>query len=318
MPDARRPTVAVLKGGVSAEREISLVTGEQVEAGLRDAGFPVVSVDTGASDFIERIQGSGADVAFVCLHGRFGEDGTVQGLLDLIGMPYVGCGVLASALAMDKAMSKSVFVARGILTPGHVCLHAKDAWDAGDLVAQVGERSVVKPVREGSAIGVTIVHSVEELPVAIEEAFHHDDDILVEEFVDGVEVTVGVLGTAEPRPLPTLEIVPEHEFYDYESKYVPGMSRHIIPARVSDEANAECMRVSVEAHRALGCRGLSRVDVIVTPDERVFVLEVNTIPGMTPTSLLPDAARAAGIEFPELCAMLVAGGLEDAQAPACW
>jgi D-alanine-D-alanine ligase len=156
-----------------------------------------------------------------------------------------------------------------------------------------------------------IVHERSELRPAIEEAFTHDDLVLVERFLDGVEVTVGVLGNDEPEALPTLEIVPENEFYDYESKYQPGMSKHIIPARVSEEAQAECRRLAVASHLALGCAGMSRTDTIVTPDGTVYVLEVNTIPGMTSTSLLPDAARAAGIEFPELCERLVRLALEQ-------
>jgi D-alanine-D-alanine ligase len=313
-----KPTVAVLKGGRSAERDISLVTGGQVEEGLREAGFSIVSIDTGEADFFDRIRECGADVAFVCLHGRFGEDGTIQGLLELIDMPYVGCGVLSSALAMDKAMSKAVFVARGVPTPEHVCVRTGDPVDIEELTGIIGERSVVKPVCEGSAIGVTIVHSVEELPAALEEAFLYDDDVLVEGFVEGVEVTVGVLGTgASAEALPTLEIVPEHEFYDFVSKYEPGMSQHIIPARISDAAQEACARIALQAHRVLQCRGMSRVDLIVAPGDDVYVLEVNTIPGMTPTSLLPDAARAAGIEFPQLCERLVSDALSEGPAPAC-
>lgn len=312
-----KPTVAVLKGGRSAEREISLVTGRQVEEGLAAAGFPVVSVDTGEPDFIDRIKESGADIAFICLHGRYGEDGTVQGLLELIAVPYVGCGVLASALAMDKAMSKAVFDAKGIPTPPHVCVRKGEQVDLSAAAAAVGEKSVVKPVREGSAIGVTIVESAEEIPGALEKAFEFDDDVLIEKFVEGVEVTVGVLGTTTPEALPTLEIVPVNTFYDFDSKYVPGMSEHIIPARVGDEANEECKRIAIDAHRALGCRGMSRVDLIVSPDGGIYVLEVNTIPGMTPTSLLPDAARAAGIDFPDLCSRLVMEALAEGKAPAC-
>lgn len=313
------PAVAVLMGGRSAEREISLVTGEQVASGLRQAGFDVVTIDTGSPDFLTALQECGADVAFICLHGRFGEDGTVQGLLELIDMPYVGSGVLASALAMDKAMCKAVFLSKGIPTPAHVCYCADEIEDVGAarFVAEsdlsFGPPWVVKPVREGSALGVTICRSKEEVPVALEEALSFDRDVLIEEFVEGVEVTVGVLGTGRSaEALPTLEIVPEHDFYDFESKYEPGMSEHIIPARISEAAQRKCEEAALAAHRAIGCRGVSRVDLIVAPDDQVFVLEVNTIPGMTPTSLLPDAARAAGIGFSELCARLVRDAMSDA------
>lgn len=302
--------VAVLKGGRSAEREVSLNTGAQVAAALKERGFDVVEIDTGDDDFVTELSRSEADVAFICLHGRFGEDGTVQGLCELIEKPYVGSGVLASALAMDKVMSKHFYAYAGISTPDYVVLQRGQDVDIAGIVDRLGHKTVVKPANEGSAIGVTIAHDHAELPAAIGLAFKYDRTVLVEKFVSGVEVTVGVLGNEHPFALPTLEIVPEHEFYDYESKYLPGMSRHIIPARVSEAARAECERLSVAAHNALGCRGMSRSDLIVAEDGNVYLLETNTIPGMTTTSLLPDAARAAGIEFPELCQRLVELALE--------
>ncbi len=305
-----RLLVAVLKGGRSAEREVSLNTGAQVAAALLEAGYRVVEIDAGEDDFISRLQDQRPDVVFICLHGRLGEDGTVQGLLELLDMPYVGSGVLASALAMDKVMSKHVFAFAGIPTPAYAALRRGDPVDTDALTAALGPKTVVKPANEGSAIGVTIAHSSVELPGAIETAFEHDDSVLVEKFVTGIELTVGVLGNRDLEALPTLEIVPEHEFYDYESKYIPGMSRHIIPARIPEAAQAECARLAIEAHRVLGCRGMSRTDIMIAEDGAAYVLEVNTIPGMTTTSLLPDAARAAGIEFPELCARLVSYAVE--------
>jgi len=307
-PDVR--AVAVLMGGTSAEREVSLNTGAQVAAALRECGHTVTEIDTADLGFIEILRAGEFDVVFICLHGRFGEDGTVQGLLELLGLRYVGSGVLASALAMDKVMSKHVFVAEGLLTPPSVVVRASGPVDLDAIVATLGEKLVVKPVSEGSSVGMSIVHEASELPAALERAFAHDAVVLVERFVAGVEVTVGVVGNDEPVALPTLEIVPEHEFYDYESKYVPGMSRHIIPARVPAEIADECQRVALDVHRALGCRGISRSDTIVTDAGEVYLLEVNTIPGMTSTSLVPDAARAAGIEFPALCQRLVDLALE--------
>lgn len=309
---AKDVRVALLVGGRSAEREVSLNSGAQVAAALKESGFDVVQIDSGADTFVVDLAQSKADIAFICLHGRFGEDGTVQGLCELLGMPYVGSGVLASALAMDKVMSKHVFSQMGIDSPDYAVLRRGQDYDVEELTARLGEKTVVKPANEGSAIGVTIAHSPSELPDAIETAFEYDVSVLVERFVSGVEVTVGVIGNEELIALPTLEIVPEHEFYDYESKYMPGMSRHIIPARVSEEVQAECQRLSVEAHRVLGCRGMSRSDTIVDESGHVWLLEVNTIPGMTPTSLLPDAARAAGMEFPDLCRRLVELGLDAA------
>jgi D-alanine-D-alanine ligase len=306
--------VAVLTGGRSAEREVALNTGAQVAAALRGRRYEVVTIDTGKPGFLDRLQGEAPGVAFICLHGRFGEDGTIQGLLELLDTPYVGSGVLASALAMDKVMSKRFFVAEGLPTPPYVTLRARQAPDYDAIVAEIGAKTVVKPAHEGSSVGMTIVHAPIELQAAVEKAFGYDDVVIVEQFVEGVEVTTAVLGNDDPAALPTLEIVPEHEYYDYESKYVPGMSRHIIPARVGEKAQRECQRIAVAAHVALGCAGISRADTIVTPGGDVLLLEVNTIPGMTTTSLVPDAARAAGIEFPELCDRLVGLALESWKA----
>lgn len=302
--------VAVLYGGRSAERAVSLNTGGQVSKALQGLGFDVTPIDSGEDDFITTLANSGADVAFICLHGRFGEDGTVQGLCELIDLPYVGSGVLASALALEKVRSKQFFAFAGLPTPDFAVVHRGHLYDIDAIVESLGEKTVVKPASEGSSVGMTIVHESGELADAIEKGFEHDRDVLVERFIPGTEVTVAVLGNDEVVALPTLEIVPEHEFYDYESKYLPGMSSHIIPARVSDAARAECQRLAIAAHKTLGCRGLSRTDTIVGPDGVVWILEVNTIPGMTSTSLVPDAARAAGIEFPELCKMLVEFALE--------
>ena len=315
--EVRTPVrVAVLMGGRSAEREVSLNTGAQVAEALGERGHDVSTVDSARADFITSIQEVTPDVVFICQHGRLGEDGTVQGLLELLDIPYVGSGVLASALATDKVMTKFLYTAHGIPTPYYVGLRRGEKPDEAALAAR-GERTVVKPACEGSSIGMTIVHDPTELPAAIEKAFTRDDRVLVERFVDGVEVTVGVLGNGDDAfALPTLQVVPEHEFYDYESKYVPGMSRHVIPAGVPEAARAGCQLAALSAHRALGCAGVSRTDTIVTADERVFVLETNTIPGMTKTSLLPDAARAAGIEFPELCERLIGFALQNWESRA--
>ena len=302
--------VAVLFGGKSAERAVSLNTGAQVSRALEGLGFDVAPIDTGDDGFITALIGSGVDVAFICLHGRFGEDGTVQGLCELLELPYVGSGVLASALALEKVKSKQFFSLVGLPTPDYAVVHRGRLYDLNALTSALGDKTVVKPANEGSSVGMTIVHQPSELAAAIEKAFEYDRDVLVERFVEGTEVTIAVIGNDEVVALPTLEIVPEHEFYDYDSKYVPGMSSHIIPARVSEEARVECQRLAVAAHKTLGCRGMSRADTIVEEDGSVWLLEVNTIPGMTSTSLVPDAARAAGIEFPELCRMLVEFALE--------
>ena len=305
-----RERVVVLLGGRSAEREVSLNTGAQVAAALSERGFDVGTVDTGAAGFVSEIESAHADVAFICLHGRFGEDGTVQGLLELLDLPYVGSGVLASALAINKVMTKHFYTMAGLSTPAYVTIERNRPYDVVAITAELGGRTVVKPADEGSSLGMTIVDDPARLGEAIEFAFGFDSLVLIERFEKGAEVTVGVIGNEDPIALPTLEIVPLNSFYDYESKYVPGMARHIIPARVSEDARAECQRLAVEAHRLLGCVGMSRSDTIVTPEGDVFLLETNTIPGMTKTSLLPDAAAAAGIPFPELCERLVGLALD--------
>ena len=306
--------VTVLLGGRSAEREVSLKTGAQVAAALASRDFAVSTVDTGEAGFIERIVASAPDVVFIALHGRFGEDGTIQGLLELLDLPYVGSGVMASAVAMNKVMTKHVYATYGLTTPTYQVVRRSEPFDIEEITDALGPHTVVKPANEGSSVGMTIVADPASLRDAIDVAFGFDPLVLVERFEEGVEVTVGVIGDDEPVALPTLEIVPVHDFYDYESKYMPGMSRHIIPAGVSQEARTECQRLAVEAHRALGCSGMSRSDTIVTPQGSVFLLETNTIPGMTKTSLLPDAAAAAGIGFPELCERLVGLGLESWKA----
>lgn len=308
--ESARYRIAVLKGGRSAEREVSLNSGAQVAGALREVGHHVTEIDTGDTGFIAALQELRPEVAFICLHGRFGEDGTIQGLLELLDTPYVGSGVLASALAMDKEMSKQVYMAAGLRTPAYLVLRAGEAIDTAAITAELGPKTVVKPAREGSSVGLHIVHEPGELAAAISDAFDHDDLLVIERFEPGVEVTVAVVGNRDPQAMPTLEIVPVNEFYDYDSKYVPGMSQHIIPARVSVEARVEAQRLAIEAHKALGCMGVSRSDAIVTPDGTVYLLETNTIPGMTATSLVPDAARAAGISFPELCDQLVTLALD--------
>ena len=302
--------VAVLFGGRSAEREVSLNTGAQVSRALEGLGFDVVPIDTGDDEFISALISAEADVAFICLHGRFGEDGTVQGLCELMELPYVGSGVLSSALALEKVKSKQFFSLAGLATPDYAVVRRGELYDIDALVGQLGQKTVVKPANEGSSVGMTIVHESGELAEAIDKAFAYDRDVLIERFIAGTEVTIAVIGNEDVVALPTLEIVPEHEFYDYDSKYVPGMSSHIIPARVSEAARDECQRLAISAHKTLGCRGMSRADTIVEPDGTVWLLEVNTIPGMTATSLVPDAARAAGIEFPQLCKTLVEFALE--------
>jgi len=255
----------------------------------------------------------GVDVVFIALHGPWGEDGTVQGLLDLVGVPYVGSGTLASALAMDKAMAKTVLEARGLPVPRDVEVR-RGAWkrDPEAALARAADvlPAVVKPVRQGSSIGMSLASDPAELRSALDEALRHDTRALVEERLRGVELSVGVIGNDDLQTLPPIEIVPRRSFFDYRAKYDSSLTDEICPARIDAALTAEVQDLALRAHRALGCRGLSRTDMIADPARGVRVLEVNTMPGMTVNSLLPKAARVAGIGFPELLERLVQLALE--------
>lgn len=260
------------------------------------------------------------DVAFIGMHGPWGEDGTLQGLLEIIGVPYVGSGVLASALAMDKVMAKGVLAASGIEVPRGFVVSATDNARDPEAVArraqEIGYPLVVKPVRQGSSFGISMLDRPDQLPAAIVESLRYDDRVLVEERLVGTELTVGVIGGADELvPLPVIEIVTKREFFDYKAKYDPELTDEICPARVSEEVAGRAQGLAVRAHRALGCRDLSRTDMILTADGRMPVLEVNTIPGMTANSLLPKAARVAGMPFGELLERLVGWALERSGRP---
>jgi D-alanine-D-alanine ligase len=257
----------------------------------------------------------GIDVAFLALHGKYGEDGTLQGFLELAGTPYTGSGVLASALAMDKVMAKRVMAADGIPLPRGIHVSRTDLKERGVEALADARRlvpAVVKPSKQGSSVGMSLVDTESALETAARLALQHDDEVLIEERVFGTEITVGVLGIAgsrELQALPVVEIVPKREFFDYKAKYDPDQCDEICPARISPELTAEAQRLAVRAHQALGCRGYSRTDMILGPKGPV-VLEVNTLPGMTMNSLLPKAAKAAGIPFGELLDRIVKLALE--------
>ncbi|MBE3574608.1 MAG: D-alanine--D-alanine ligase [Firmicutes bacterium] len=335
-------TVAVILGGLSTEREVSLRTGEQVAAALRNRGHRVVEIDpadyhlgmaargggrtggaqedgrppapsslAGAARFLRSLAEVCVDVAYIALHGAYGEDGRFQGFLDLLGIPYVGSGVLASALAMDKPMAKLVFASQGIpVAKGEVLERAElEQTDKAALLERVernlGWPAVIKPADQGSAVGVTIAHGPEPFWDGLRKAFRFGQRVLIEEYIPGMELTVAVVGRRHMRSLPAIEIVPRKTFYDYEAKYAPGGSEHIIPARLPGELLQRAAEISIRACQSLGCRDLARVDLRVPPSGEMRVLEVNTLPGMTATSLVPDAARAAGIQFPDLLEKLL-------------
>ncbi len=282
-------------GGLSAEREVSLASGAAVLQALLARGYDAVAIDVDR-DLPQVLAREGVEVAFIALHGRYGEDGAVQGTLELMGIPYTGSGVLASALAMNKIFAKQVFAASGLTVTPYRVLRRGEALETGTL--GFSYPLVVKPSQEGSSVGVSIVKSADVFPAALETAFRYDREILVERFVKGREIQVGIL---DDRAMGAIEIVPKNEFYDYEAKYTDGMAEHICPPVLAPELYRRLLAEGEKAHRALGCSGHSRVDFLVTEAGECFLLEVNTLPGMTSLSLLPEIAqKEAGIGFEEL------------------
>jgi len=299
--------IAVVMGGPSDEREVSLNTGAAILAALKEKGYNTVSIDLEPTRFVEQLSEAGIEVVFNAIHGRYGEDGVLQGALELLGIPYTGSGVLSSAMAMDKGISKRIFLSADIPTPRSRLFGNSDRKQ--DLVEIILTDFtipvVVKSAAQGSSIGVMIVEDRGDLAEAIQQAFKYSDTILVEEFIEGKELTVAVWGNEELEALPIIEIVPHSGRYDYQSKYTKGATEYIVPARLSDELTSLVQKVAVEAFIQLGCRGIGRVDIMLDKNNNPYVLEVNTIPGMTATSLVPKAAAAMGISFPDLCERLL-------------
>jgi D-alanine-D-alanine ligase len=301
-PDFGR--VAVLSGGRSAEREVSLMSGAGVLAALRSRG-----VDAHAFDPAERpmddLRREGFARVFVALHGRYGEDGTVQGALELLGIPYTGSGVMASAIAMDKVYTKRIWSTHGLPTPGFAL--ARSGEDVRAAARRFGLPLAVKPSREGSTIGFTKVTSEDQCAAAYEVARRHDDDVLCEQFVDGRELTVALLGTgAGAHALPVIEIVAPAGNYDYQNKYFRDDTRYVCPAVLSGELSARIRDIALRAFHAIGCEGWARADVMLRrADSEPFLLEINTSPGMTGHSLVPMAARAEGLSYEDLCVRIL-------------
>lgn len=308
--------IALLCGGTSSEREVSFASAANVEEALKRAGHTVFTFDTANPHCLKMLEDEQPDVAFIALHGRGGEDGSLQGALEIMGIPYTGSGVLGSALALDKHRSKIIYKSLGFKTAPWVCLsaHKKDEIIANprSVLDSIELPLVVKPIDDGSSVGIAIVKTQDDLTEALTNAFALGADVLVEKFIKGTEITVSVLGLNELRALPAIEIVPINEFYDYESKYAQGGSSHIIPARLTDTVLDEASRTAIEAHRGLDCAGMSRTDMIVDANNDLWVIETNTIPGMTSTSLLPDAAASIGMSNQELYESLLMWALERA------
>ena len=310
----QRKKIGVLMGGPSAEREVSLNTGKAIVAALQEKNYNVVGIDLDPAHFVQQLQEHQIDIVFNALHGLYGEDGKLQGALEMLGIPYTGSGVLASAMAMDKAVSKRLFQSAGIPTPRYQLLKRREGMGEAILNGILDEFEVpfvVKPSTHGSTIGLTIVQEPEELAAALEKAFNYDSEVLVEEFVDGSELTVGILGGLQPEALPIVEIVPYSGIYDYHAKYTKGATEYFVPARVDEATTRLTQEVALAAFKILGCSGIARVDVRLDPSNHPYVLEVNTIPGMTATSLVPKAAAAVGMSFPELCERILLLTLEQ-------
>lgn len=302
MSNFKNKKVGVLLGGMSSEREVSLRSGKAIAEGLRKKGFDVVEIDV-AEDLPQKIKESGIEVAFIALHGKYGEDGAVQGLLEIMKILYTGSGILASSVAMDKILTKRLLIERAFLTPLFAFYDA-DKSSVTDFVKNfvLSYPVIVKPSREGSTIGITRVNQASELEPALKEAAKFDSRVLIEEFVSGKEVTVGVMNG---EPLPIIEVVPKSGFYDFQSKYTKGATEYILPARLSEKLTRQIQEATVEIYKELGCEGCARADFIVDSQDRFFFLEINTIPGMTETSLIPKAAAHVGLSFENLVEKLL-------------
>ena len=306
--------VAVLMGGTSAERDISLMSGAGVLEALLARGVDAHAFDP-AERPLDELRRDGFARCFVALHGRHGEDGSVQGALELLGLPYTGSGVMASAIAMDKVMTKRVWLAEGLPTPRWVRL-APGERDPARLAALPGELGLpmmVKPPREGSSIGITKVTEADALPAAVALAVRSDPDVLCEEFIAGPELTCPVLGEGDgARALPVIRIVPPAAGYDYENKYFTDAVQYLCPSGLTADEEAEVQRITLAAYRALGCRGWGRADLMLRErDRKPFLIEMNTSPGMTSHSLVPMSARAAGIGYEDLCLLLLQSAALD-------
>lgn len=308
----KKINVALLAGGASTEREVSLAGAAGFEEAINRDRFELSRYDPKTDLGLLTRDADSIDVAFILLHGAYGEDGTVQGYLDLLGIPYQGSGVLGSALAMDKNMAKVLYRLNGMPVADWEMAVVTDKETPERLLETLQFPLVVKPIRAGSSLGMSVAGNIEELGKGIRVAYEHDSQVMVEQFVKGREITVGVLGNDDLIPLPLIEIIPgdEFTFFDYKAKYEKGASQEICPAKVDTSVAEKAQQFALAAHRALQLRGYSRTDMMLTPEGNLYILETNTIPGMTPTSLLPQAAREYGLNFSELIDRLLQLAME--------
>lgn len=306
--------VGVLYGGRSAEREVSLMSGHGVHEALRSVGIDAHLFDTGRYTLVDLI-GAGFDRVFIALHGRYGEDGTLQGALELLNLPYTGSGPLGSSLSMDKIMTKKVWLQQGLPTPAFAVLTADS--DLEQVVGEIGLPLIVKPPHEGSTLGVTKVNGLDELRRAYELAAKYDDEVLAEQFIEGRELTVAILGKGKSaRALPIIEIVAPGGNYDYEHKYVSNDTQYICPASLDEALTDSILRISEQAYVALSCEGWGRADFMLDASGKPWLLEMNTSPGMTSHSLVPMGAKAAGMSYAELCVAILSTACCKVQQPA--
>lgn len=305
--------IGILMGGPSSEREISLKSGRAVYDALSKLGISALEIDIKTDDVEEAkslIKSSAIDCAFIALHGRFGEDGQIQQILENLNIVYTGSDAFASRIAMDKAISREFFVINGLDAPFYKVIEGPDFNNNFDWLADFKFPIVIKPAGQGSSVGLSIVDNKQLVGKAVSLAFSFDEKIIIEEYLSGREVTVGIL---DEKPLPVIEIIPKNRFFDYQAKYQPGMSDYIVPAKMEEKITALLQEKALLAHKILGCFGCSRVDIILKPDNTAVILEVNTIPGLTQTSLLPKAAKIIGIDFARLCIKLIELAYEKAQ-----
>jgi D-alanine-D-alanine ligase len=301
--ELKRKRIGVLMGGMSAEREVSLMSGQAILEALKGLGYDAWPVEAD-SRLAQRLVAEKIEVAYIGLHGRLGEDGAVQGLLEMMRIPYTGAGVLASALAMNKIFSRKIFLLSGLPVPPYIILKSaeRDPFDLSKLPFSLP--IVTKPSQEGSSVGVTIVQEARQIPEALEKAFAYDPEILVEQYIAGREIEVGIL---DDQPLGAIEIVPKVQFYSYEAKYTDGLAEHILPAPLPKGDYDRALDLGLKAHLALGCEGGTRVDMLYQEPGQFYLLEVNTLPGMTRLSLLPEIARGKGIDFQNLVERILMG-----------
>ncbi len=300
-----KPKIAVLMGGHSLERDISFQSGKRVVLALKRLGYRVISLDVD-EHIVRSLRKEKVDACFIALHGKFGEDGTIQELLEIMDIRYTGAGVLASMIGMDKALSKAIFRRDDIPTPKFFTLSTGALKEMGasnvlkDVTSQIGLPLVVKPSSQGSALGIKFVNKEQELPSAILGALSYDDKVILEKYIKGTEVSVSVLGIGRPHALPPVEIVPKKDYFDFEAMYTMGQTEYYVPARLPDEKIKEVQKLSKKVFKSLHCRAFARVDFIIGQDNIPYVIELNTIPGLTETSLFPMAAAEAGMSFEEL------------------